>query len=223
MREVANGVWVEEDEMWLPGRIWFPIRATIVRLKDGSLWVHSPIQPKPEWVAALKELGEVKAIVAPNLFHHLHVESFHAAFPAAKVYIAPGLRDKKGWDDTYSDLNGDLWPEDFEIREVQGCEKLGEWVFLHGSSQSLIVTDVFFNFETVPSFLTRLLLRLFQAAPGLRISKFLNRYIADKGLFKASLEQAVEGEYKTLIMAHGSVLQGTKSEDLRKVIRARFP
>jgi len=49
-----------------------PIRATVVRLADGRLWVHAPVAPTKECLRLLNELGgEVAYIVLPTTaFEH---------------------------------------------------------------------------------------------------------------------------------------------------------
>ena len=41
----------------------------VLRLSDGSIWVHSPVNLDDDLAAALAELGEVKHIVTPNYEH----------------------------------------------------------------------------------------------------------------------------------------------------------
>ena len=41
----------------------------VLRLSNGSLWVHSPVQLDDTLAAALDELGDVKHIVSPNYEH----------------------------------------------------------------------------------------------------------------------------------------------------------
>ena len=41
----------------------------VLRLSDGSIWVHSPVSLDADLAAALAELGEVKHIVSPNYEH----------------------------------------------------------------------------------------------------------------------------------------------------------
>ncbi len=61
---------------WHPNMIWvkeYPIhffgmdiraRVTVVRLSDGTLWVHSPCEMDAETQATLNGLGEVRCILA---------------------------------------------------------------------------------------------------------------------------------------------------------------
>jgi hypothetical protein len=65
---VRPNVWaLERPFTWLG--IDVGSKATVVRLSDGSLWVHSPIELDADTKAAVDELGPVKFIVTPNYEH----------------------------------------------------------------------------------------------------------------------------------------------------------
>ena len=61
--------------VWSMGRpfLWNGIdvggRAAVVRLSDGTLWVHSPLKLDEGLKQALAQLGEVRHIVSPNFEH----------------------------------------------------------------------------------------------------------------------------------------------------------
>ena len=54
----------------------------VLRLSDGSIWVHSPVNLDDDLAAALAELGEVKHIVTPNYEHTKYAQQVQ---PAALV------------------------------------------------------------------------------------------------------------------------------------------
>ena len=68
----ADEVWVEAREARFLG-LETGTRMTIVRLEKGGLFVHSPVALLDATRRAVDELGEVRAVVAPSIFHHLHV------------------------------------------------------------------------------------------------------------------------------------------------------
>ncbi len=51
----------------------------VLRLSDGSLWVHSPVNLDDDLAAALAELGEVKHIVTPNYEHTKYAQQVQSA------------------------------------------------------------------------------------------------------------------------------------------------
>lgn len=78
-KEVATGVWTFDHA---------GTRMTVIRLDDGSLWVHSPVRLTAGTAAELAELGPVAHIVIPNTFpeHGFFARQFTRAYPDARVY-----------------------------------------------------------------------------------------------------------------------------------------
>ena len=114
-----------------------PARAT------APLLVHSPTPVDDALAAEIAALGPVGYIVAPNCFHHLHVRTFLARFPGAKVYGAPGLARKRPdlpLAGTLDDGAAMPWSGVIDQITLAGAPKLNEVVFLHRASRSLLVT-----------------------------------------------------------------------------------
>ena len=59
---------LDGDRLRLMG-IPFSTRMSIVRLKSGGLWLHSPVAVTAERCAAVDSRGPVEFIVAPNKIH----------------------------------------------------------------------------------------------------------------------------------------------------------
>ena len=69
------------------------VRMTVVKLKDGSLFVHAPVAPTRECLRLVRELdAPVRYIVLPTsaVEHKVFLGPFARAFPEASVYAAPG-------------------------------------------------------------------------------------------------------------------------------------
>ena len=69
-------------------------KAAVVRLSDGSLWIHSPIELDADTKAAVDELGLVKHIVSPNYEHVKFARQWIEAYPDATSYVCPGGKAK---------------------------------------------------------------------------------------------------------------------------------
>ncbi|KAK0358279.1 hypothetical protein LTR94_036056, partial [Friedmanniomyces endolithicus] len=67
----------------------------VIRLAGGDLFVWSPVALTEGLRAEVDALGEVRHLVAPNALHHLFVAEWKAAWPAARIYAAPGLQQKR--------------------------------------------------------------------------------------------------------------------------------
>ena len=62
----------------------------VLRLSDGSLWVHSPVALDEYLAAALDDLGAVKHIVTPNFEHTKYAQQVGPP-AAALVGIVSGV------------------------------------------------------------------------------------------------------------------------------------
>jgi Domain of unknown function (DUF4336) len=71
---VAGAVWIvdgpEIEFNWLGLSLPFPTRMTLIRLAGGDVWVHSPTAPDTALLAAVRALGPVRWLIAPNTLHY---------------------------------------------------------------------------------------------------------------------------------------------------------
>src|SRR6202035_534875 len=96
LRSLAPNLWVADRPFKLPFILGdIRGRMTVVRLADGSLFLHSPVSLDTETSTALDEIGSVREIVAPSRAHHLFAGDYSKAYPGAKLHGAPGLPDKR--------------------------------------------------------------------------------------------------------------------------------
>jgi hypothetical protein len=141
---VPGSIWVAERPVWFGG-VRLRTKTTVVRLSDGSLWVHSPCPPTDKVCAALDALGEVRWIVVPNRFHHLQAPAAAARYPHARLVGPssapprnPQLRLAMDADDpAYVGSTPELTPI-----SLRGVPFLDETVFFHHASGSLIAADL---------------------------------------------------------------------------------
>ena len=165
--EVAQDIWtLEADELveFTPAfqpTYPYPIRAVVVRLADGSLWVHSPIKMTGALRAQVDALGPVKHIVSPNHIHHLYMGGWAEAYPDAQLYASPGLVAKRTDLQFHKTLTGSD-PEPEWAGQIEQCvigysrdyqSLLPEVVFLHRASLTVIFCDLIMDFD--PAILTR--------------------------------------------------------------------
>ena len=98
MQEIVPGsVWTLEQEQGIGFGLGVStnVRSTVVKLRDGSLWVHDPIAPTEECVELLREIGgEVKyAVLSTTQYEHkIFAPAFTRAFPNCQLWIAPAER-----------------------------------------------------------------------------------------------------------------------------------
>jgi len=162
LERIADDIWVVGHDLFTFG-IHFPGRMTVIRLSDGGLWLHSPVPIDDRLADALAELGPVRHLVAPNCFHHVHLEGVRARYPEAKLWGAPGLDDKRkdlAFDATLGDEAPEAWGNELSQITLRFLPKFNEVVFFHERSATLIVTDLFMNVHACKGLLSRLVYML---------------------------------------------------------------
>ena len=64
---------------------------TVVRLANGTVWVHSPVALTERLADEIDAVGPVAHLIAPNWIHYAHVHSWQMRYPAAVTWAAPGV------------------------------------------------------------------------------------------------------------------------------------
>jgi hypothetical protein len=230
LKPLAADIWiVEGPEIAFgvgPLKMPFPTRMTVVRLPDGAVWVHSPIEPSKETVAAVRALGPVRFLIAPNTLHYWWIADWSGLFPEAAVYLAPGLERaaKRPLPPARRlDGGGDApWAPAIDQVLVAGG-LLTEVDFFHRPSRTLILTDLIENFEPwrIRSRLLRAVVRLGGVADpdgkaplDMRLS-FLPRRKA----LRAAVRRMLAWEPERIVMAHGRWYAADGAAELLRAFR----
>jgi hypothetical protein len=203
LRQLDDDIWVIDHPFSMVG-LKIGTRTTVVRLQDGGLFLHSPGPLSVPLAKQLDELGPVRCIVAPNLFHHLFVAENAKAYQAASVHLAPGLSSKR---------------KDLSFNEEQGAPSFNEVAFLHSRSRSLLLTDLAFNIEHSQSLMTRLFFKLNGVYGRFGPSRLVKLTLRDREACKHTIERVLEWDFDRVIVSHGDVLDTGGKDALREGYR----
>ena len=131
-------------------------RMAVVKLANGDVWVHSPVELDARTRQAVDALGRVAHIVSPNYEHLKYAAQWKQAYPDATLYGCPGLKTKKPdipYDCEVSNVAPEAWLGEFEVAWFDSERApvidepfFNEVVFYHKPTKSLMVTDVFWNY-----------------------------------------------------------------------------
>ena len=217
LRALAPDIWIAERPQRFYG-LEVGTRMTVIRLRDGSLLLHSPVVLDPELRRELDAIGRVRFAVAPNRVHHLYAGDVAAAYPGTKLWVAPGLARKRP-DLVFVDVLGDDAPAEWkdEVDQVffRGRPYENEVVFLHRASRTLIICDLAFNFGPRAAAPTRLLMRLIRSYGRFGPSTLDPWLIRDRRAARQSLERILAWDFDRVVVAHGDVLESGGHEALR--------
>ena len=230
LKPVAGGIWVVDGPEirfhYLGLKLPFPTRMTIVRLDDGALWVHSPIEPSPALIEQVAALGPVGHLVAPNTLHYWWLPEWHARFPEARVHAVAGMagRAKRTLPpfDALEEKPDPAWAG--QIDQVLAPGSLfTEAVFFHRRSHTLILTDLIQNYEPhrVRWPVLRLLMRLFGATDpdGKAPYDVQLSFWRHRDEVRSAVQQMISWEPERVIIAHGRWYERDGVAELRRAFR----
>ena len=212
---IADDVWTTERSQ----RFWgveCGTRMTVVRLRDGGLFVHCPVALDTATRQAVDQLGEVRVVAASSLFHHLYVGDWIAAYPGALIAGCPRLAQKRPDLAFGHELRNEphpLYADDLEQLYFSARFE-HEVVFFHRRTRTVICADALLNLREHPSLGTRIAARFMaNNAPGKGwLEYFAVQRWADA---RSEVEQMLKWPIERIVLAHGSLVPNDGQRVLR--------
>ncbi len=216
MELFAEGVWTATREARFFG-LECGSRMTIVRLQGDGLFVHSPVALDAATRREVDALGEVQAVVAPSLFHHLHVGAWMQAYPKAVFAACPGLEWKRpdlAFDVVLGDQPHPTWSRDLD-QVYFSARRENEVVFYLARQQLMICADALLNLSTHPLTSTRAVARLMgNTAPGVG---YLERFmVRDRRVARRQSDRILGWDFDKVMLSHGAPIKQGGHEAMRR-------
>ncbi len=150
LEAVGQEIWLAEGEIVDFYGFPYPTRMVVVRLAGSLLWVWSPTALTARLRDEVDRLGRVAHLVSPNRIHHLYLQDWKAAYPAARLW-GPAQTVRKRDDLTFqtplTDASPKDWAEQIDQFLFTGSPALEEVVFFHRASRTAILADLSENFS----------------------------------------------------------------------------
>lgn len=200
-----------------------PTRMALAKLRDGSIWVWSPVELTPEIENAVSGLGEVRHIIAPNKFHNMSVAQWSDRWPEARVHGAPGLAKRKPdlrVDATLTEAPDSAWAEDFDQLIFTGSAFVEEAVFFHRPTRTALLTDLVMRLEPEDvSGVSGLLARILGiVGEGGRAPLELRLSFIRRALARSHRDRLLAWEPERLLISHGTCLESGATETLSRAL-----
>jgi hypothetical protein len=225
LRNIDKNIWVAEQPLKYFG-LSVGTRMTVIALANQELVVISPIKVNDTIVNQLNDIGNVRHIIAPNLYHYLFAANFKALYPQAIFWATPGLEIKKPEllidkvinTNKQNLLNGIdcLLFDGFKTLSLAGFDSLNECVFLHTESKTLILTDTAFHFDDSFPLITQFAARLIGGYKTLSPSLLEKIATEDKEKVKQAVQKVLTWDFDRVIMAHGSIIENGGKEKFKQ-------
>jgi hypothetical protein len=225
---VAENIWTvdgPEIDYRLAGlSLPCPTRMTVIRLRDGTIWLHSPVYFTAELKAHLDPLGPVRAIIAPNSFHTSHTHMWADHYLEANVFAPSAARSKIACARSLA-LDAPFnagWLTEIDHHFVD-LGSFSESLFFHRASATLIVTDLMQNFESerIASPLTRLVLTLGGATgpkggPSVEIRMAMLRH---RRRVREAINKMIAWGPARIVLSHGKCYEGHTTDEIARAFR----
>ena len=234
LKEVDQNIWiVDGDLIQMDMKVFklpFQTRMTVVKLKDGKLWIHSPIAPNEDLFTELDALGRVAYLISPNKIHYAYIADWKKRYPHAQAWSSPGVEEraknqkvKLVFDAPLTDVSPDFWSDEIDQIIFKGSSVIEEVVFFHKSTKTLIVTDLIENFEPekIASPIRRKIYSLARVtAPyGQTPIDYRMTFLGKQSEAKLSFSRMLNWKPDKIILAHGLCFFENGTDELRRAFR----
>ena len=213
LKQLAENIWVYEQPHRLGG-INIGARMTVVRDDDSDLWLHSPID-SAQLLQEIEALGRVRALVAPNLGHYVGLGEAMETFPDAEAFAPPDVAKKYDKPMRLPEFSGG---ESLRARRVRGSRVFDETVFLHGPSQTLIITDLAMNLRHLRRG-ERVWARLVGIPPRLGTTRLTKLIARDHEAMREATQDILGWDFERIVLSHGDLIEENAKAKLRQALR----
>jgi hypothetical protein len=153
----------------------------------------------------------------------LHLADAQARYPEARIYLAPGLQEKRSDLTPAVTLTNDPpegWAADLDQCVLDGVPTFNEVAFLHRASRTLILTDHLFHLDASSPAVARMLGVMLgvRRAPGFPLDARLF-FVKDRDALSRSLKQVLSWDYDRVVLTHGRIVETGGKSAMRAAYR----
>lgn len=218
MISFGKGIWLDTGPVRMLG-MRLTATMSVLQLKDRGLLVFSPLPLTPERRVAVEAIGTVRHLYAPNLFHHLRIGEWAAAFPEARLHAPPGLTKKRP-DLRIDRLHGTAQEPEFAglVDEFPiDCFRLKESVLVYRPARTLLVADLVHNIGRPEHLWTRIYASLMGFYDCVALSRVIRwSAFADRSAARRSLDRVLEQSFDRLVVGHGDPIDSEARDALAR-------
>ena len=216
---ISENIWGAETTVPIGLGAHLPLRMTVLGSEHGLVLV-SPISIDDQLAEQLAAMGEVSAIVGPNLLHYRFLAAAKARYSNAKLLGAPGLAAKRREICFDAEIARGALGHEIESLHIEGADKLSEVIFWHRPSRTLVMTDTIFNVGDA-SGMSWLVLKLLSGTLGrLEQSRLIRSLTKDRATAGSSVEAIFDWQIDRIVMAHGAVVESDENGTAAAKLRA---
>ncbi|MDB1125693.1 DUF4336 domain-containing protein [Vibrio algarum] len=213
---------------WKSNRLWYADmsytklglshihRMVVIRLSDGSIVIHNPIDLSIKLQHELSKLGSIKSIICASPSYHQYLSDWWLSYPEALFYATPTLIQKR------SDLNFDgalsnyaplTWKNELLQTPLLGFDKPRKIIFCDPESRTLILSDHLLAVQESLPIGQKLLTWAHGINQDLKIPYSDKRHLSNMAALRASIQEVMTWPFDKLLSSNGlSIEQDAKKQ-----------
>jgi len=202
----------------------YPTRMAVIKLATGGLFIWSPIALSDDLHAEVDALGPVRYLAPPNSLHHTFLAEWQEAYPDAKIFAPPGLREKRKdirFVADFTDEPIEDWKADLDLVLVRGNAITTELVVFHRPSGTAIFADLLQHLP--PDWFTgwrALVARLdLMTCPEPAVPRKFRLAFTDRRAARAALKVVLSWPAEKVLIAHGQAMTSSGQAFLARAFR----
>ena len=195
---------------------------TVIRLGDGSLFVHSPIPLTKQLQGRLEVLGPVRYVVSPNKFHHLFMGDYRRVYPNVRLYASPGLVKKRldlRFQDILKNSPEPEWKDDLDQTIFSASWLMEEVVFFHRLSRTLILADLCFHVPAPAPVILKIIGKISGVYKKFGPAPFLKWTTNNRISARQSLQKILSWDFDRILIAHGPGVETNGKKIFKKIFQ----
>lgn len=208
LESFGDDIWLVDGPVVESLGFRYPTRMAVIRLREGGLFLWSPVALTADLRSAVDALGEVRFLVTPTALHHVALPAWRNAYPRAVLYAAPGSRARCrhiAFDADLGDASPQGWAADIDQALMRGNAIATEAVFFHRKSGVALFADLLQNFP--PGWFSgwrATVARLDgMTSPAPRVPQKFRVAFTDRKAARRSLAAITAWPIRAVVMAHG--------------------
>ncbi|GEM_PF-2049168 len=208
--------------VWQENRLWYKDavyqkwglshahRMVVIKLADGSLLIHDPIELTPQLQQDLRELGEIRCIVTASPSYHQYLSEWWLAYPLAQFFATPTLIQKRtdlNFDAALSNQTPDAWKGDLYQAAILGSNRPRKIVFCDPKSKTLLLSDHLLAAQAHLPIGQKLLVWAQGINQELRLPYAEKRDIKNMPQLRASIQEIMTWPFDRIISTNGLLIE----------------
>jgi hypothetical protein len=232
LKNVTEDIWIFDADPIRAAGAYIPLRMTVVRLSNGDLLIHSPVQYSSALQSELERLGPIRYLLAPSIGHWMFLRDWQAAVAGGQTFAVPGLASRGQVklagvriDQELGNGTPAAMADDLETVLVS-APLFSEIEIFDKRSRTLILTDIVQNLDPAQLGSTaRTAARLLGVTkPGGKAPIYLRLLLRRGGRsVRAAAEEMVRLAPRKVIFAHGDWFEADAVDSLRHSLRWLLP